>query len=45
MVHCGNEVAVKIVNNPVQQDRLKYMEVDHYFIKNHLDKEQLDFRM
>lgn len=40
-LYCDNQAAVKIANNPVQHDRTKDVEVDHYFIKDHLEKKTI----
>ena len=38
ILHCDNKAAIAIVNNHVQHDRTKHIEVDRHFIKDHLDK-------
>ena len=45
LLHCNNKAAIAIANNPVQHDRTKHMEVDRHFIKDHLNQEQLIFRL
>ncbi|KAK8921100.1 hypothetical protein KSP39_PZI020323 [Platanthera zijinensis] len=37
-IYCNNKAAISIAHNPVQHDRTKHVEVDRYFIKDHLDK-------
>ena len=37
MLYCDNEAAIAIAKNHVQYDRTKHMEVDRYFIKDHLN--------
>ena len=37
-LYCDNRETIAITNNPVQHDRTKHVEVDCYFIKDHLDK-------
>ena len=37
LLHCDNKVAIAIVNNPIQHDRTKHVEVDRHFIKDHLN--------
>ncbi|KAA0054133.1 Cysteine-rich RLK (RECEPTOR-like protein kinase) 8 [Cucumis melo var. makuwa] len=34
---CDNKAAISIVNNPVQHDRAKHVEIDRHFIKERLD--------
>jgi hypothetical protein len=36
MLYCNNKAAIDIVNNPLQHDRTKHMEIDHHFIKEKL---------
>ena len=38
LLHCDNKVAIAIVNNPVQHDQTKHVEVDRHFIKDHLNQ-------
>ena len=35
---CDNESAVKIATNPVQQSRTKYINIRHYFLRDHVNK-------
>ena len=30
---CDNKTAISIINNHVQHDRMKYVEIDRHFIK------------
>ncbi|RDX69467.1 Copia protein, partial [Mucuna pruriens] len=36
---CNNNSAISIAHNPVQHDRIKYIEIDRHFIKEKLDNE------
>ena len=38
MLHCDNKAAIAIANKPVQHDRTKHVEVDRYFIKDHMNQ-------
>ena len=37
LLHCDNVAAINITNNPVQFDRMKYVEIDRFFIKEKMD--------
>ena len=34
---CNNKAAISIINNPVQHDRTKYVEIDQHSIKEKLN--------
>ncbi|KAI5324476.1 hypothetical protein L3X38_033549 [Prunus dulcis] len=36
-IFCGNKAAMAIVQNPVQHDRTKHVEVDRHYIKQKLE--------
>ena len=36
-VWCDNKSAINIANNPVQHDRTKHVEIDHFFTKEKID--------
>jgi hypothetical protein len=36
-LYCDNKSAINIVNNPVQHDRTKHVEIDLFFIKEKID--------
>jgi len=36
-LYCDNTSAIAIVNNPVQHDRTKHVEIDRHFIKQKLE--------
>ena len=38
---CDNESAVKLTNNLVQHSRTKHIDVRHYFIRDHQQKEDI----
>ena len=35
---CDNESTVKIVVNPVQHSRTKYIDIYHHFLRDHVNK-------
>ena len=39
---CDNKSAINIANNPVQHDRTKHVEVDHFFIEEQIDEGTLE---
>ena len=43
MLYYDNKATIAIANNPIQHDRTKHVEVDHHFIKDHLDKGTISF--
>ena len=43
MLYCDNKATITIANNPIQHDRTKHVEVNRYFIKDHLDKGTINF--
>ena len=42
-LHCDNKEAIEIVQNLVQHDRTKHVEVDCHFIKEKLDQKLIRF--
>ena len=36
---CDNESAIKLTNNPIQHASTKHIDVHHYFIRDHQQKE------
>ena len=37
-IYCDNQATINIVNNPIQHDRTKHIEIDRHFIKEKLDE-------
>jgi hypothetical protein len=35
-LRCDNKSAINVANNLVQHDQAKHVEIDHFFIKEHL---------
>ena len=35
---CDNESAIKLANNPVHHQRSKHIEVRHHFLRDHVEK-------
>ena len=40
---CDNKAAISIVENPVQHDRTKHVEVDRHFIKENIESGVVEF--
>ncbi|KAI5311809.1 hypothetical protein L3X38_040982 [Prunus dulcis] len=40
---CDNNAAIAIVQNPVQHDRIKHVEVDRHYIKQKLEAKVIQF--
>jgi hypothetical protein len=38
---CDNESAIKLANNPVQHQRSKHIEVRHHFLRDHVEKKDI----
>ncbi|KAK9105059.1 hypothetical protein Scep_021903 [Stephania cephalantha] len=43
-LYFDNKAAIKIAQNPVQNDRIKHVEVDRHFIKEKLDQKIIQVR-
>jgi hypothetical protein len=41
-LHCDNKSAINIANNPIQHNKIKYVEIDRFFIKEKLDNGTLE---
>ena len=39
---CDNESAIKIANNPVQHPRTKHIDIRHHFIRDHVQKGDIE---
>ena len=39
---CGNESAIKLSKNPVQHSKTKHIEIRHHFLRDHVNKEDID---
>ncbi|KAF6142838.1 hypothetical protein GIB67_002702 [Kingdonia uniflora] len=42
-LHCDNKATIMIAHNPIQHDRMKYAEVDRFFIRENIDKWCISF--
>ena len=41
-LRCDNESAIKITNNPVQHPRTKHIDIRHHFIRDHVQKGDIE---
>jgi hypothetical protein len=39
---CDNESAIKIAHNPVQHNKTEQIEIRHYFIRDHVNRGEID---
>jgi hypothetical protein len=39
---CDNESAIKIAHNPVQHNKRKHIEIHHHFIRDHVNRADID---
>jgi hypothetical protein len=39
---CDNESAIRLVDNPVEHDRTKYIDIRHHFLRDHQQKGDID---
>jgi hypothetical protein len=39
---CDNEIAIKIANNPIQHSRTKHIDIHHHFIRDHVQRGDID---
>ena len=41
---CDNESAIKIGHNPMQHSRTKHIEIGHHFIRDHINRGEIELR-
>jgi hypothetical protein len=39
---CGNESAIKIAHNPVQHNKTKHIEICHHFIRDYVNRGEIN---
>jgi hypothetical protein len=39
---CDNESAIKIAHNPVQHNKTKHIDICHHFIRDHVNRGEID---
>jgi hypothetical protein len=39
---CDNESAIRLADNPVEHNRTKHIDIQHYFLKDHQQKGDID---
>ena len=41
-LYCDNESAIKLSKNPVQHSKTKHIQIDHHFLRDHVNKEDIN---
>ena len=42
LILCDNTFAIKLAKNPIQHSRSKHIDIKHHFIRDHVQKEDIE---